>query len=216
MKRVRLSMRAKLAISAALGGTFTGVRDPRLPPDWAAGWIGVGIVGPPTAVLVLDWIVNGRARANGSTATLKVLMTLAGALAGRRHIHLRDAWAADQYDPETGELLPVSRRLRLAAGDVAAALRCRLDDASELAWRPADALLSSRHGSNLATFLPVTVAVGLVASREGFYGLVMNAENLGVIAAAPYAAIKVLRRYRQISTPRRPEKKASSAGGPER
>ena len=41
-----------------------------------------------------------------------------------------------------------------------------------------------------------------------------NADNLGVIAAAPYAAIKGLRRYRQISTPNRPEKKASPADGP--
>ena len=35
-----------------------------------------------------------------------------------------------------------------------------------------------------------------------------------MIAAAPYTAVEGLRSYRQISTPRRPEKKASSAGSP--
>jgi hypothetical protein len=109
-----------------------------------------------------------------------------------------------------------ARRLRLAAGFVVAALRCRLDDAADLAWRPVDALLSSWHGSNLATFVPVTVAVGLVLTRDGLYGLITDADNLGVIAGAPWAAIKGLRKYRQISTPKRPEKKASSVGEPER
>jgi hypothetical protein len=105
--------------------------------------------------------------------------------------------------------------LRLAAGFVVAALRCRLDDAGDLAWRPVDALLSSWHGSNLATLVPVTIAVGLVLTRDGFYGLIDNAENLGAIALAPYAVIKGLRKFRQIDAPNRPEKKTSSVGGTE-
>jgi hypothetical protein len=137
----------------------------------------------------------------------------AGILAGRRYAHLPGAWAGDMYDPGTGQLLPVSRRFRLAWGNLMAAARCRLDDATELAWRPVDVLVSSWHGSNLAVLLPVTIAVGLILPREGFYGLIANAENLGVIAAGPYAAIKGLRKYRQIDTPKRPEKKASSADG---
>ena len=144
---------------------------------------------------------------------IRVLTRMAGALAGHRHAHLRKAWDGDQYDPDTGEPLPTSRRLRLARGNVLAALRCRLDDAADQAWRPVDALLSSWHGSNLATFLPVTVTAGVILSYGGFYGVITNAENLGVIAAAPYAAIKGLRKYRQISTPKRPEEKASSADG---
>jgi hypothetical protein len=35
-----------------------------------------------------------------------------------------------------------------------------------------------------------------------------------LIAAAPYAAIKGLRKYRQIDTPKRPERKTSSADSP--
>jgi hypothetical protein len=150
-------------------------------------------------------------------ALISALAGVAGVLAGRRHAHLREAWAADLHgDPETGKVPSASRRLQLAAGDVVAALRCRLDDATALAWRPVDALLASWRGSRLAMFTPVAVAVALVLSHEAFYGLVANAENLGVIATAPYAAIKGLRKYRQISTPKRPERKASSAGSSER
>jgi hypothetical protein len=104
----------------------------------------------------------------------------------------------------------------IAAGFVVAALRCRLDDAADQAWRPIDALVSSWHGSNLAVCLPVTVAVGLILPREGFYGLIDNAENLAVIATAPYLAIKGLRKYRQIDTPKRAEKEAESASSSER
>lgn len=82
-------------------------------------------------------------------------------------------------------------------------------------------LVSSWHCSNLAVLMPITIAVGLILPREGFYGLITNAENLAVIAAAPYAAIKVLRKYRQIDTPKRPEKndeekRAASARDPDR
>ena len=59
---------------------------------------------------------------------------------------------------------------------------------------------------------PITAAVGLVLSRDGFYGLVTNAENLAVIASAPYLAIKALRRDRQISTPKPPERMDASTG----
>ena len=142
---------------------------------------------------------------------------MAAVIAGSRHAHLREAWDADLYgDPEDGVLPSARRRVRLAGGFIVAALWCRLDDATALAWRPVDALLASWQGSRLAMAVPVTVAVGLVLAREGFFALISSADNLGVIAAAPYAAIKCLRKYRQISTPRRPEKKASSAGGAKR
>jgi hypothetical protein len=151
----------------------------------------------------------------------QALTALASGLAGHRHAHLREAWAADLHgDPDSGKAPAGSQQLKMAAGFIGAALRCRLDDAATLVWCPIDALVSSWHGSNLAVLLPVTIAVGLILSREGFYGLIVNADNLGVIAAAPYAAIKGLRKYRQIDTPKRPEKdeekQAASAGDPDR
>ena len=80
-----------------------------------------------------------------------------------------------------------------------------------LAWQPVDAMLASWRVSKLAMLVPASVAAGLDLSREGCYGLITNADNLGMIATAPYLAIKGLRKYRRIDTPQRPEKKASSA-----
>ena len=159
----------------------------------------------------------GLLRAAAAELLIWGLTRLAAALAGQHHAHLGDAWNADLHgDPAAGKLPPDRFRLWLAAGFVKAAVCCRLSDAAESAWRPADALLASWRGSRLAMLTPVTVAVVLILSHEGFYGLVTNAENLGVIAAAPYAAIRGLRKYRQISTPRRPEKKSPAADGTER
>jgi hypothetical protein len=172
----------------------------------------------PIALRWLGWAkpATGSSSSRYAEAAIPVIMQVAAFLAGSRHAHLREAWDADLFgDSEAGELPPVSRRLRLAAGDVVAAVRCRLDDVIVLGWRPVDALLGSWHGSRAAMVVPVTVAAGLVLGREGFYGLIANADNLGVIATAPYLAIKGLRKYRQIATPKRPEK-TLHAGEPER
>jgi hypothetical protein len=110
-------------------------------------------------------------RARRAVTLTRMLVSLAGALAGQRHAHLREAWDADFYDPRTGELLPASRRFRLASGDVAAAARCRLDDAVALAWRLIDAVLCSWYGSMIIMLMPVTAAAGLVIAHDRFYGL---------------------------------------------
>jgi len=144
--------------------------------------------------------------------SIHVLAGLAGLLAGPRHAHLREAWAADLYgDPETAEVPSTPRQIRLAAGDVAAAIRCRLDDTAMLAWRPVDKLLASYRGSIMALILPPAFAAAMVVSREGFYGLVANAENLACVATASYLATKGLRHYRHIKPPKRPVKNSSSA-----
>ena len=186
------------------------------PTFLATHWVVVlcvttGVVIGVTTAYLWQMVTKSGQRGTQGEKSVRALTGLARVLAGCRYAHLPEAWDGDQYDPDTGEPLPTSRRLRLARGNVLAALRCRLDDAADQAWRPVDALLSSWHGSNLATLVPVTVTVGLVLTRDGFYGLIVNADNLGIVVAAPYAAIKGLRRYRQITTPKRPEKKASSA-----
>lgn len=164
------------------------------------------------AVYLAPSLRSTNLRSTCTTGSVRALTGLASALAGHRHAHLRDAWAADLHGDPTAEPPSASRRLGLAAGDVVAALRCRRDDAVTLAWRPVDALIASWHGSHLAILTPVAVAAGMIGSHDGFYGLLVNAENLMVIAIASYAAIKGLRRYRQISTPERPGRKASSEG----
>lgn len=194
------------ARKAALAGTIAvfGATSPTAVVGFAIGWACARAWSEHKAKASADL------RRRSISALVSGLMGLACALAGERRAHFREAWAADQYDPETKELLPAAQRLRLAAGDVMAAICCRLGDATDRAWRPVDALLSSWRGSRLAMTIPVTVAAGLVFVHEGFYGLITNAENLGVILAAPYAAIKGLRKYRQIETPSRP---AADRGG---
>jgi hypothetical protein len=182
-----------------------------LAPDVASRW----------QARLADWIYDFFGRRTGehgglrkacADAAVGTLVKLAGSVVGRRHAHLRDAWAADLHGDPTADAPPTtSRRLRLAAGFVAAAARCRLDDAIVLALQPVDKLLGSWHGSRLAIFTPITAAVGLILSRDGFYGLVTNAENLAVITSAPYLAIKALRRYRQIRVPKPPERKDAAA-----
>jgi hypothetical protein len=174
-------------------------------------WIVLGMGGAlGVSVPVLAWTsVNLRAgalRHRFAARSTKALTGLACALAGPRHAHLRDAWSADLYGDPQGGLLTAGHRLRLAAGFVVAAIRCRLDDATELAWRKADRLLGSRRDSVLALVTPAAVASVAVLSHEGIYGLVANAENLTAVGTISYLAVKGLRHYRQIETPTRPRK----------
>lgn len=142
------------------------------------------------------------------------LTSLAGTIVGRRHAHLREAWAADLVgDPDNGATPSASRQLRLAGGDLVAALKCRADDLVAAVWHPVDVLLASWRGSLSALVAPVAVASAMITAHEGIYGLVTNAENLTCIATASYLALKGLRAYRQITTPKRPPKKTKSGVG---
>jgi hypothetical protein len=51
--------------------------------------------------------------------------------------------------------------------------------------------------------MPLIVATAMIVTHEGIFGIVSNAENLSVVGALPYLAIKALRRCRHISTPHR-------------
>lgn len=137
----------------------------------------------------------------------RALVGLACLLAGPRHAHLVGPWRADLHgDPERAELPSPWRQFRLASGFPVAAIRCRFQDTAQLAWRPVDWVLASSKVSILAALLPLSAALALVISREGIYGIIMNAENLSVTGALPYLAIKALRHYRQINPIRRPPK----------
>jgi hypothetical protein len=96
---------------------------------------------------------------------------LAGLIAGpKRRPGLRDEWRS-HLAGETGELSGW-RRARAAVGFVLAALKLRLSDAAELAWKPVDAVLRSRALSNLFAIVP-TVTVALI--------IYLDAGTLGVL-----------------------------------
>jgi hypothetical protein len=156
---------------------------------------------PQMAAAAHDW------REGLATWTTHTLTGLACLLAGPRHAHLAGPWRADLYgDPQDEARPPARRQIRLASGFVVAAVRCRFDDAANFAWRPVDRLLASWRASALAVALPVAVAAAMVLAHEGVYGLIANAENLCATGMASYLAIKGLRYYRQIGTPKRSRK----------
>lgn len=145
----------------------------------------------------------------------KAAASLAGWIVGPKHADRCREWDAHLYGDPEGKRPTSSERLRRAAGFVRAAVLIRLRGVTDLAWWPVDALLASWRGSRLAMWLPVVIVLGLVLGHEGIYGLIGNAENLGLFAAGPGAIIKGLRKYRHIDTPKRPEMKTSSADGSE-
>ena len=80
-------------------------------------------------------------------------------------------------------------------------MRYRAQDAADLAWRSADAVLRSRTKSNLFVWLPVLGIVLAVVYHDGWYGLVANAENLIETWVGLYAAVRVGRWYRKVKPP---------------
>ena len=92
-------------------------------------------------------------------------------------------------------------QVRTAFSFTLAAVRLRLQDASDLAWRPVDALLRARAKSNLFVWLPVLAVALVVVHHEGFYGLVTNVDNLAETCGGFYGVIRVGRWYRKVKPP---------------
>jgi hypothetical protein len=140
------------------------------------------------------------ARANVLTAGLTNLAIL---LAGRRRAHVRDAWKSDLDRPRDladGEsAVSGARKVIYAAGLVRAAAHYRIDDASVLWWRLADGVLASRSWSRLMLVSPCSMAVAMIVNREGFYGLVINAENLLAIGTISVGLVYGGRRVRKVT-----------------
>ena len=128
------------------------------------------------------------------------LAGLAVFLAGRRRSVLADEWRAHLVG-WPGRGLSLRDQTRAARGFLWAAVRYRLGDAADLAWRPVDSMLRSRAKSNLFVWLPVLAAVLAVVHHDGWYGLIANAENLIETWAGFYATVRVGRWYRKVRPP---------------
>jgi hypothetical protein len=98
-------------------------------------------------------------------------------------------------------------------GFVLAAMRYRAQDAADLAWRSADAVLRSPTKSNLFVWLPVLGIVLAVAHHDGWCGLVANAQNLIETWAGLYAAVRAGRWYRKVKPPEPRRAGIATAGG---
>jgi hypothetical protein len=132
------------------------------------------------------------------------LTNVAVLLAGRRRTHVREAWLSDLVRPRdlTGEDVPgVSRRRKViySAGLVKAAVCYRIDDATVLWWHLADGVLASRACSRLLLTGPCAMAIVMIVNREGFYGLIANAENLLAIGTVSAGLVYGGRKLRKVA-----------------
>ena len=139
----------------------------------------------------LTWLGN---------AAPSCLAGLAVLLAGRKRPALAEEWSAhlagdSGHDPVTW------RKFGESVGFVAAAVRYRLADAADLAWRLADALLGSRTLSNLFVWGPVIVMLFAIVHHDGRFGLVADIQDPVALGAFLYVVIKTGRWWRGVKPP---------------
>lgn len=126
---------------------------------------------------------------------------LAALIAGRKRLSLREEWRA-HLAGESGHDPVTLAKVRQALGFIAAAARYRFADATELAWRPADALLGSRTLSNLFVWGPVIVVLVTIVRHDGWFGLVADDQDPVALGAFLYLVIKTGRWWRGVKPPK--------------
>lgn len=97
-----------------------------------------------------------------------------------------------------------------------AALRFRLQDAADLAWKPVDAVLGSRTLSNLFAWGLVIASLIAIVRYDGRYGLVADDQDPVALGAFLYVAIKTGRWWRQIKLPEPKPRRAKEQAGADR
>jgi hypothetical protein len=138
-----------------------------------------------------------RARTRADTLASTHILDLAVLLAGHSRPAQRDEWGAHlasegDHDPGTWH------KTREALGFMSSAVRFRLADAAELAWRPADTVLGSRTLTNLFVWGPVIVALFAVVLHDGRFGLVADVQDPGTLGVFLYSLIRVGRWWRAV------------------
>jgi hypothetical protein len=93
-------------------------------------------------------------------------------------------------------------QVHAACGFIWAAVRYRLQDAANLAWRPVDAVLGSRTLSNLFVWGPVIAMLVAIMRHDGRFGLVADIQDPVALGIFLFAVIRVGRWWRQIEPPK--------------
>ena len=147
----------------------------------------------------LGWVLKGiptRFPIISATA----LTALATLLAGRKRPALRDEWRA-HLGGESGHDPVTWPKVRQALGFVASAIRYRLSDAADMAWRPADAVLASRFLSNLFVWGPVVAVLVAIVRHDGRFGLVADVQDPVALGVFLFLVIKTGRWWRGVKPP---------------
>lgn len=126
-------------------------------------------------------------------------------IAGRAHCEMRDEWDC-HLAGEDGQGLARNDQVRASWGFLRAAVRYRLRDAADLAWRPFDAVLRSRGLSSVVVWVPTLGVAVAVVRHNGFYGLVTYDTNLGAMVTGIYGVIRLGRWRRKVTPKPRPER----------
>jgi hypothetical protein len=130
-------------------------------------------------------------------ASTSKIADLAAILAGRRRPGLREEWRA-HLAGEAGHELSVWRKVGAALGFLVAAARYRLQDATDLAWVLADAILKSRVLSNLVMWTPTAAAIVILFDQGGIDEVLADAESIVAIGGALYGSIRICRWWRGV------------------
>jgi len=128
------------------------------------------------------------------------LTNLAVFLAGRKRSSLRDEWRS-HLSGETGRGLARKDQIRAARGFLLAAVRLRLQDAVNCAWRPADAMLRSRTLSNLFVLIPTATAALYILRHLGTLGVLTSAESVSAVGGCLYGLVRIGRWWRDVKPP---------------
>jgi len=129
------------------------------------------------------------------------LTGLAAILAGRnRRPGLLEEWLAHLVG-HVGQEIPAWRKLIAALGFLIAAVHYRIQDATDLAWIPAEATLKSRALSNIFFISPTATAAVVIFHHDGIPGVINNAEGLTAVGATFYGLVRVGRWWRGVKPP---------------
>lgn len=134
-------------------------------------------------------------RMNAAVAPL--LTELALFFVGRKRRQLRDEWRGHLAGIDGSKISSV-HQVRAACGFVRAAVIMRSHDATDLAWRPADAVLRSRILSRLFVWIPLLATALTVVCEFGLHGLLTKSQNIVALWISSYAAIRIGRWWRGL------------------
>jgi hypothetical protein len=141
-----------------------------------------------------------RGLARRTVLSPRSLTSVAVALAGQKRRTVGEEWRGHLLG-EHASGLSQRKQTRAARGFVLAAVRYRLQDATDLAWRPADAVLGSRTLSNLFVWGPVIVMLVAIVRHDGRFGLVADVQDPAALGAFLYGVIRTGRWWRGVKPP---------------